>query len=50
MGADEAKLSKEIAQYVNSKVNKFSQIAEVYIQEEAFQKTATSKIKRYLYN
>ena len=44
------KLSKEVAQYVNSKVNKFSQIAEVYIQEEAFQKTATSKIKRYLYN
>lgn len=44
------KLSKEIAQYVNSKVNKFSQIAEVHIQEEAFQKTATSKIKRYLYN
>ncbi len=43
-------LKKEVADYVNSRVNKFSRITEVYIQHEAFQKTATSKIKRYLYN
>ncbi len=43
-------LKKEVSEYVNSKVNKFSRITEIYIQHEAFQKTATSKIKRYLYN
>jgi long-chain acyl-CoA synthetase len=43
-------LKKEVAEYVNSRVNKFSRITEIYIQHEAFQKTATSKIKRYLYN
>ena len=43
-------LKKEVAEYVNARVNKFSKITEIYIQHEAFQKTATSKIKRYLYN
>ena len=43
-------LKKEVAEYVNARVNKFSRITEIYIQHEAFQKTATSKIKRYLYN
>lgn len=44
-----AELEKEIHQYVNAKVNKFSRVAAVELQQEAFQKTATHKIKRYLY-
>ncbi len=43
-------LENEIHQYVNSKVNRFSKVAAVYVQHEAFEKTATHKIKRYLYN
>ncbi len=43
------KLCKEIQTYVNHKVNKFSQIQEVKFQPEPFEKTATQKIKRYLY-
>jgi long-chain acyl-CoA synthetase len=39
----------EIQEYVNSKVNKFSQINKVVLQPVPFQKTATMKIKRYLY-
>lgn len=50
MSAHYEKLCKEVAEYVNARVSKFSRIAEVYIQQEAFQKTATSKIKRYLYS
>lgn len=42
-------LENEIHQYVNSKVNKFSRVAVVEVQYEAFEKTATHKIKRYLY-
>ena len=40
---------KEIQEYVNSKVNKFSKISQVELRTEAFEKTATQKIKRYLY-
>jgi len=40
---------EEIRKYVNSKVNKFSQIQLVEFQPEPFQKTATLKIKRFLY-
>ena len=40
---------EEIRKYVNSKVNKFSQIQMVEFQPEPFQKTATLKIKRFLY-
>lgn len=40
----------EIRSYVNSKVNKFSQISKVVLQPVPFQKTATLKIKRYLYS
>jgi long-chain acyl-CoA synthetase len=43
------KLRIEIQTYVNHRVNKFSQIQEVIIMPEAFEKTATQKIKRYLY-
>jgi len=40
---------EEIRHYVNSKVNKFSQIQMVIYQPVPFQKTATLKIKRFLY-
>ena len=40
---------KEIQGYVNEKVNKFSKISQVELRTEAFEKTATQKIKRYLY-
>ncbi len=40
---------EEIRCYVNSKVNKFSQIQAVVYQPVPFQKTATLKIKRFLY-
>jgi long-chain acyl-CoA synthetase len=39
----------EIQEYVNSKVNKFSKINKVVLQQLPFQKTATLKIKRFLY-
>ncbi len=42
-------MKNEIRTYVNSKVNRFSRIAEVKLQEEEFIKTATKKIKRFLY-
>jgi long-chain acyl-CoA synthetase len=39
----------ELKEYVNSHVNKFSQINKVLLQQVPFQKTATLKIKRFLY-
>lgn len=39
----------ELKAYVNSHVNKFSQIQKVVLQSSPFQKTATLKIKRFLY-
>lgn len=39
----------ELRQYVNSQVNKFSQIQKIVLQTEPFKKTATLKIKRFLY-
>jgi long-chain acyl-CoA synthetase len=39
----------ELQLYVNSQVNKFSQIQKVVLQPDPFQKTATLKIKRFLY-
>ena len=42
-------LLAELQAYVNSKVNKFSQINKVIFQPFPFQKTATLKIKRFLY-
>jgi long-chain acyl-CoA synthetase len=39
----------ELQIYVNSQVNKFSQIQKVVLQPVPFQKTATLKIKRFLY-
>ncbi len=40
---------EELRRYVNSKVNKYSQLQMVVYQPEPFQKTATLKIKRFLY-
>jgi long-chain acyl-CoA synthetase len=40
---------RELKDYVNSRVSKFSQINKVEHQGEPFQKTATQKIKRFLY-
>ncbi|RLD89765.1 MAG: long-chain fatty acid--CoA ligase [Bacteroidetes bacterium] len=42
-------MKNDLHTYVNSKVNRFSRIAEVKLQEEEFVKTATKKIKRFLY-
>jgi long-chain acyl-CoA synthetase len=42
-------LLAELKDYVNSQVNKFSQITKVILQSVPFQKTATLKIKRFLY-
>jgi long-chain acyl-CoA synthetase len=39
----------ELQEYVNSQVNKFSKIQKVVLQPVPFQKTATLKIKRFLY-
>lgn len=39
----------ELHEYVNSQVNKFSQIQKVVFHPDPFQKTATLKIKRFLY-
>ena len=42
-------LRKELQEYVNTRVSKFSKIQEVILQKEEFVKTATKKIKRFLY-
>jgi long-chain acyl-CoA synthetase len=42
-------LRDELHQYVNSHVNKFSRVQVIVVQPEPFEKTATKKIKRFLY-
>jgi len=42
-------LARELQEYINSRVNRFSRIHAVVLQPIPFQKTATQKIKRYLY-
>ncbi len=42
-------LKKELREYVNEKVNKFSKIQMVETMKDEFQKTATKKIKRFKY-
>ncbi len=42
-------LASELQAYINTRVNKFSRIQVMLVQSEPFQKTATQKIKRYLY-
>ncbi len=43
------KVKKEVLEYVNEKINKSSRIQEIIEQDVPFEKTATQKIKRYLY-
>ena len=43
-------LEKEIMDFVNAKVNRFSRISEVVEEKDDFAKTPTHKIKRFLYN
>jgi long-chain acyl-CoA synthetase len=43
-------LQKDLQNYINQKVNKFSQVQMVLLHPEPFEKTATQKIKRFLYN
>ena len=42
-------LAIELQQYVNSRVSRFSRVELIVAQENPFQKTATQKIKRFLY-
>lgn len=43
------KVKKELFEYVNDRVNKSSRLSEIIEQPVPFQKTATQKIKRFLY-
>lgn len=43
-------LTSELKQYINTRVNKFSKIQSLISHPDPFKKTATQKIKRYLYN
>ncbi len=45
-----AKIKQELMVYVNDRVNKSSKISEIIEQTAPFEKTATQKIKRYLYS
>ena len=42
-------LKVELEEYVNKRVNKFSKVQSVIPQNDPFKKTATQKIKRFLY-
>jgi long-chain acyl-CoA synthetase len=42
-------LRNELHAYVNARVNKFSQLKAVVVYTEPFEKTATQKIKRFIY-
>ena len=43
-------LLEELQEQINMRISKFSRIQKVVLQPVPFQKTATQKIKRYLYN
>lgn len=43
-------IKREIMEYVNAKVNRFSRISEVVEEKDEFIKTPTQKIRRFLYN
>lgn len=43
-------LQDELLAYVNARVNRFSRLSVVYVQGQAFEKTPTHKIKRFLYH
>ena len=42
-------LMREVKQYINERVNRYSKISEVVEEENEFEKTATKKIRRFLY-
>jgi long-chain acyl-CoA synthetase len=42
-------MKTELQQYVNSQVNRYSRLQTIIIQDTPFEKTATKKIKRFLY-
>ena len=42
-------IKREVLEYVNSKVNRFSKITKVVDNEGEFEKTPTKKIRRFLY-
>jgi long-chain acyl-CoA synthetase len=44
------RVKRDLLMYVNDKVNKSSKLSEIVEQPVPFEKTATQKIKRYLYN
>jgi long-chain acyl-CoA synthetase len=43
------KRKKEVMEFVNSKVSQFLKIKDVEVMKEPFSKTATHKIRRFLY-
>jgi long-chain acyl-CoA synthetase len=43
------KMKAELQQFVNSQVNRYSRLQSIIIQDTPFEKTATKKIKRFLY-
>ena len=45
-----SELTTELKHYINERVNKFSKIQSFHAHPEPFKKTATQKIKRFLYN
>lgn len=49
LGQKKEEIKKEIKEYVNSKVNRFSRISDVIENEEEFEKAPTRKIRRFLY-
>lgn len=49
LGAKMEEIKRDVLNYVNSHVNKFSRISKVEEQKGAFEKTPTHKIKRFLY-
>ncbi len=49
MDAKLSELKRELQEYVNARVNKFSRVQIILVHPEPFQKTATQKIKRFLY-
>lgn len=42
-------LKKELHQYINKQVSKYARVNRIEAQNKPFEKTATQKIKRYLY-
>ena len=42
-------MKAELQQFVNSQVNRYSRLQLIIIQDAPFEKTATKKIKRFLY-